>query len=125
MKNKKASSKGPEVIVRKGHIVNRRTVLGAIGGGVVAAALGDRFWPLVGDSQAQSGPSSVDMSRFGANAGGRPGFGTLGDYVFLSPTKLGGGVHAQDLQSGKTMAWIEYWNYGDPCPIAHHLAAYP
>ena len=55
----------------------------------------------------------------------RPGFGTLGDYVFLSPTKLGGGAHAQDLQTGKTMAWIEYWNYGDPCPIAHHLAAYP
>ena len=31
----------------------------------------------------------------------------------------------QDLASGKTMAWIEYWNYGDTCPIAHHLAAFP
>ena len=31
----------------------------------------------------------------------------------------------QDLAAGKTMAWIEYWNYGDSCPIAHHLAAFP
>lgn len=118
-------SKGPEVITKQNRIINRRTVLGAVGGSVVAAALGDRLWPLISDSRAQTGPSSVDMSRFGAGAGGKPGFGTLGDYVFLSPTKLGGGVHAQDLLTGKTMAWIEYWNYGDPVPIAHHLAAYP
>ena len=38
--------------------------------------------------------------------------------IFLSPTKLGGGAHAQDLATGKTLAWIEYWNYGDACPIA-------
>ena len=50
---------------------------------------------------------------------------TLGDYVWLTPTKLGGGAQAQDLATGKTMAWIEYWNYGDSCPIAHHLAAFP
>src|SRR5438067_192296 len=118
-------SQGPEVISKKGHIVNRRTVLGAIGGGVVAAALGDRLWPVIRNSQAQTGAASVDMNRFNAGTSGRPGFGTLGDYVFLSPTKLGGGAHAQDLQSGKTLAWIEYWNYGDSCPIAHHLAAYP
>src|SRR6476646_8406457 len=116
--------KGPAVFARKKPVINRRTVLGAIGGGVVAAALGDRLWPLIRDSRAQAGPGTVDMSRFGA-AAGRPGFGTLGDYVFLSPTKRGGGAHAQDLQTGKTMAWIEYWNYGDPVPIAHHLAAYP
>ncbi len=120
-----APSQGPEVTSKNGHIVNRRTVLGAIGGGVVAAALGDRLWPLIRGSQAQTGASSVDMNRFNTGASGRPGFGTLGDYVFLSPTKLGGGAHAQDLQSGKTLAWIEYWNYGDSCPIAHHLAAYP
>ena len=50
---------------------------------------------------------------------------TLGDYVWLTPTKLGGGAQVQDLATGKTMAWIEYWNYGDSCPIAHHLAAFP
>ena len=54
-----------------------------------------------------------------------PGVGTLGDYIWLTPTKLGGGAQVQDLSTSKTMAWIEYWNYGDSCPIAHHLAAFP
>jgi hypothetical protein len=49
----------------------------------------------------------------------------LGDYLWLTPTKLGGGAQVQDLATGKTLAWIEYWNYGDSCPIAHHLAAFP
>jgi len=83
----------------------------------------DRMTPR--GSQAQTGGGVVDMNRFNASGAGRIGFGTLGDYVFLSPTKLGGGAHAQDLLTGKTLAWIEYWNYGDACPISHHLAAYP
>jgi len=45
-------AKGPEVIGKTGRIVNRRTMLGAIGGGA-AAALGDRRWPRVGESRAQ------------------------------------------------------------------------
>ena len=49
----------------------------------------------------------------------------LGKYVYLTPQKLGGGTHAVDLDSNKTLAWISYWNYGDSCPISHHLAAYP
>jgi hypothetical protein len=49
----------------------------------------------------------------------------LGEYVFLAPTKMGGGAHATDLASGRTLAWIAYWNYGDTCPISHHLSAYP
>jgi thiocyanate desulfurase len=49
----------------------------------------------------------------------------LGKYVYLTPQKLGGGTHAVDLDSGKTLAWISYWNFGDSCPISHHLAAYP
>ena len=77
----------------------------------------------------QSSHSTVDV---GAERGSTTttgasqiGLGILGDYVYLTPTKLGGGAHAQDLQTGKTLAWIEYWNYGDSCPISHHLAAYP
>lgn len=50
---------------------------------------------------------------------------TLGRYIYLTPQKLGGGTHAVDLQSMKTLAWIAYWNYGDTCPISHHVAAYP
>lgn len=49
----------------------------------------------------------------------------LGKYIYLAPEKLGGGAHAVDLYQGKTLAWISYWAYGDTCPIAHHLAAYP
>lgn len=58
---------------------------------------------------------------------GKAGYVTrsLGDWIYLTPQKLGGGTHAVDLASGKTLAWISYWNYGDTCPISHHLAAYP
>ncbi|MCY2938954.1 MAG: hypothetical protein NTV55_11430 [Planctomycetota bacterium] len=48
----------------------------------------------------------------------------LGKYIFLTPQKLGGGTHAVDLNTNKTMSWISYWNYGDSCPISHHLAAF-
>jgi hypothetical protein len=50
---------------------------------------------------------------------------SLGRWIYLTPQKLGGGTHAVDLSTGKTLAWISYWNYGDTCPISHHLAAYP
>lgn len=49
----------------------------------------------------------------------------LGRYIYLTPQKLGGGTHAVDLDSSKTLAWISYWNYGDTCPISHHVAAFP
>src|SRR6516162_2522484 len=49
----------------------------------------------------------------------------FGKWILLSPQKLGGGTHAVDLATNKTLAWISYWNYGDTCPISHHLAAYP
>ena len=49
----------------------------------------------------------------------------LGRYIYLTPQKLGGGTHAVDLEVGKTLAWISYWNYGDSCPISHHVAAFP
>src|SRR4051794_35934440 len=49
----------------------------------------------------------------------------MGRWVYLAPQKLGGGTHAVDLSTGKGLAWIAYWNYGDTCPISHHLAAYP
>ncbi|MFO0879475.1 MAG: hypothetical protein U0840_19175 [Gemmataceae bacterium] len=50
---------------------------------------------------------------------------SLGQYIYLTPTKLGGATHAVDLKTMKQLAWIAYWNYGDSCPISHHLAAYP
>ena len=41
------------------------------------------------------------------------------------PTKLGGGTYAVNLNTGRTLAWISYWNYGDFNPISHHLCAFP
>jgi hypothetical protein len=52
-------------------------------------------------------------------------YDSLGRWILLAPQKLGGGTHAVDLSSGRGLAWISYWNYGDTCPISHHLAAYP
>ena len=71
------------------------------------------------DVSGKDGIPVVDASRF------RLCKEDLGDYIYLAPEKLGGGSHAVDLGSGKTLAWISYWNYGDTCPISHHLAAYP
>ena len=45
----------------------------------------------------------------------------FGNWVLLMPTKLGGGTYAVNLNTGRTLAWISYWNYGDFSPISHHL----
>src|SRR5262245_32638852 len=37
----------------------------------------------------------------------------LGNYIYLTPTKLGGSTHAVDLHRMKQLAFISYWNYGD------------
>jgi thiocyanate desulfurase len=49
----------------------------------------------------------------------------FGNWVLLMPTKLGGGSYAVNLNTGRTLAWISYWNYGDYNPISHHLCAFP
>jgi hypothetical protein len=66
-----------------------------------------------------SGSASVNANKLGqAHA-------ELGNWVYLTPQKLGGGSMAVDMGTGRCLAWISYWNYGDTCPISHHLAAYP
>jgi thiocyanate desulfurase len=50
---------------------------------------------------------------------------SLGNWVALLPTKLGGGTYAIDLNSNRVLASIWYWNYGDYNPISHHLCAFP
>ena len=127
--------------------VNRRKILAAATSGIVGVILGERLlaplraeaqprglfpW-LSGGSGAATAPSRRRRRRWRRTSSATvdlnkmqfPAVGALGDYLWLTPTKLGGGAQVQDLASGKTMAWIEYWNYGDSCPIAHHLAAFP
>ena len=50
---------------------------------------------------------------------------SLGNWVALLPTKMGGGTYAIDLNSNRVLASIWYWNYGDFNPISHHLCAFP
>jgi gentisate 1,2-dioxygenase len=52
-------------------------------------------------------------------------YGALGRYIYVTPSKMAGGVHAVDMSTGKTLAWIAYWNYEDTCAISHHLSAFP
>ncbi|MGB5086395.1 MAG: hypothetical protein WBO09_17780, partial [Methylocystis silviterrae] len=99
--------------------VERREVLRAATAGIIGTIFGGKSANAAGLFSGLMGDSA---SAAEANA---PRLATLGDYVWLTPTKLGGGAQVQDLATGKTMAWIEYWNYGDSCPIAHHLAAFP
>jgi len=50
---------------------------------------------------------------------------SLGNWVALLPTKMGGGTYAIDLHSNRVLGSIWYWNYGDYNPISHHLCAFP
>ena len=143
----------PRRLFHQHGVLNRRKVLAAATSGIVGVILGERLLaPLRAEAQPRGllpwlsgGGGSVAAPETGAGAGAGGGAGggaasatvdlnkvkrlassgTLGDYIWLTPTKLGGGAQVQDLATGKTMAWIEYWNYGDSCPIAHHLAAFP
>src|SRR5262245_49275520 len=72
-------------------------------------------------SQARAAEAGVHMSASKLSEA----HGALGRYIYVTPTKMAGGVHAVDMSTGKTLAWISYWNYGDACPITHHLSAFP
>ena len=105
--------------------VDRRKLLRAVTTGIVGTIVGARSANATGLFSWLLGDSDSFVPAASAAEAEALRIATLGDYVWLTPTKLGGGVQAQDLATGKTMAWIEYWNYGDSCPIAHHLAAFP
>ena len=92
--------------------MNRREVLGALGAAAGLAPLGG----LAAEQPVAPAEQRAKGSLFKED---------LGNWICLVPTKLGGGAHAYDMGSGKTLAWISYWNYGDDCPISHHLAAFP
>jgi hypothetical protein len=114
-------------------LVNRRNILKVVAGTAVAgeAAAVGYSWVNAGPaSNAPAGgvvtaprraPIVRQMTDSKADVGGR----SLGRWILLLPTKLGGGTYAIDLHSNRVLASIWYWNYGDYNPISHHLCAFP
>jgi hypothetical protein len=88
---------------------------------ITGAAVASSYKELAtsGILSGSGNPKSVDAGRLDEV------HESLGRWIYLTPQKLGGGTHCVDLSTGKTLAWISYWNYGDTCPISHHVAAYP
>ncbi len=114
--------------------MSRRTMLNvAVGtaGAAEAAVLGYHVLGSGSSSDtgvfqaAGSGPQQGHITReivdSKADVKGR----SLGRWIALLPTKLGGGTYALDLNSNRVLASIWYWNYGDYNPISHHLCAFP
>lgn len=99
-------------------MVDRRAILKLAGAGVAGAA-GYKVADHFGMPPVFAQDRRVDADKI------RGAHESLGKSIHLSPGKLGGGAHADDLDTGRTLAWIAYWIYGDTCPISHHLAAYP
>src|SRR5438128_2653629 len=63
-------------------------------------------------TEPQRHPIDRELINPQADIGGRK----FGNWVLLMPTKLGGGTYAVNLNTGRTLAWISYWNYGDYNP---------
>jgi thiocyanate desulfurase len=115
---------------------NRRSLLTwAAGTAVVGEAVTLGYPMLTGQSipdhgARHAGATSTDPQRHPidrelvnpqADVGGR----RFGDWVLLMPTKMSGGTYAVNLNTGRALAWVSYWNYGDFNPISHHLCAFP
>lgn len=115
---------------------SRRTIIGAAAGTAVVAEAGVLGYNMLGggsvsDQGARHGGANyTEAQRHSivrevvdtrADVRGQ----SLGNWVALLPTKMGGGTYAIDLNSNRVMASIWYWNYGDYSPISHHLCAFP
>jgi len=106
---------------------SRREVI-AMAGGIAAGTAGTRLLEGIVPNAYADASGRWDPAPAGAvyaQANLPTMCANLGKYIYLTPQKLGGGTHAVDLNGHRTLAWIAYWNYGDTCPISHHLAAFP
>jgi thiocyanate desulfurase len=113
--------------------LDRRTILKVVTGTAVAgeaAALGygwvksgaaDQGTASAFRNESQREPIIRELASTKSDVGGR----SLGRWILLLPTKLGGGTYAIDLNSNRVLGSIWYWNYGDYNPISHHLCAFP
>jgi thiocyanate desulfurase len=114
--------------------MSRRTMLNvAVGTAGVAEAAVLGYNALGGGSSSDtgifqasgSGPQQQHITREIVDSKADVKGCSLGQWVALLPTKLGGGTYALDLNSNRVLASIWYWNYGDFSPISHHLCAFP
>jgi hypothetical protein len=115
---------------------SRRTLFGVAAGTAVVAEAGVVGYNMLGTSATTgngvsvAGAPTTEPQRHGIvreitdNAADLRGQ-SLGKWVALLPTKMGGGTYAIDLNSNRVLASIWYWNYGDYSPISHHLCAFP
>src|SRR5215470_15839253 len=110
----------PQTAPRK---LNRRSLLTwAAGTAVVGEAVTLGYPVLTGQSipdhgarhagatytEPQRHPIDRELVNPQADVGGR----RFGDWVLLMPTKMSGGSYAVNLNTGRALAWISYWNYG-------------
>ena len=115
---------------------SRRSVLKVVAGTAVAGSAVAAVHSLItngsvseqgakhaGDRYTEAQRHNIDrqLIDYKAAIGGR----SLGKWVALLPTKMGGGTYAMDLNTNRVLASIWYWNYGDFNPISHHLCAFP
>jgi hypothetical protein len=117
---------------RKKITLSRRNALKVVAGTAVAGEAAALGYSLTSGSGSKSAGAATgygaqkqgivrEMTDSAADIGGR----SLGRWVALLPTKMGGGTYAMDLHSNRVLASIWYWNYGDYNPISHHLCAFP
>ncbi|HEX4573037.1 MAG TPA: hypothetical protein VH184_21575, partial [Dongiaceae bacterium] len=112
--------------------LSRRNALKIVAGTAIAgeaAALG--YSAMTGSNGKSAGAATGygaqkqgirrEMTDSAADIGDR----SLGRWVALLPTKMGGGTYAIDLHSNRVLSSVWYWNYGDYNPISHHLCAFP
>ena len=117
---------------RKKFTLSRRNALKVVAGTAVAGEAAALGYSLTSGSASKSAGTGTgygaqkqsivrEMTDSAADIGGR----SLGRWVALLPTKMGGGTYALDLHSNRVLGSIWYWNYGDYNPISHHLCAFP
>ena len=108
---------------RKKFTLSRRNALKVVAGTAVAGEAAALGYSLTGGSAGKSAGAGTgygaqkqsivrEMTDSAADIGGR----SLGRWVALLPTKMGGGTYAIDLHSNRVLGSIWYWNYGDYNP---------
>ena len=95
--------------IKDKRLISRRDLLVAgisgAAGFAIGAATSSGKKPKMIQSSGGAKIEVLDASKY------KQSFQPLGTYLYLAPEKLGGGTHVVDLESGRTLAWISYWNY--------------